>query len=248
MYKNKKIIGIIPARGGSKGIPYKNIKVFAGRPLIEWTLIEASKSIYIDKLVVSTEDEKIMNTVADIGFGNCIVKRPIELAQDSTPSIEPVLHVMRVFPDYDYVVLLQVTSPFRTVQDIDDCIAFTIERGAESCISLCEAEVSPFWMYKLDEDLHISKVIDSSKKNTYQRQKLPFVYQQNGALYVSSYTFLWGNRRFEAQNTLGYIMKKSHSGDIDTLDDFEYLEYCMYKRLQQNENKECVRHLNDSGR
>ncbi len=114
MIAGKTVLAIIPARGGSKGVPRKNIRLLAGKPLIVWTIDEAKKSKYIDRFILSSEDDEIIKIAREYG---CEVpfKRPIELAQDDTPGIEPVIHAINTLEDkYDYVVLLQPTSPLRT--------------------------------------------------------------------------------------------------------------------------------------
>ena len=228
MYKGKKILAIIPARGGSKGVPRKNIKMLAGKPLIAWTIEEAKKSKYIDTCVVSTEDEEI-KSVAEAWGGNVPFRRPAELAQDDTPGIEPVLHAIQMMPGYDFVVLLQVTSPLRKVEDIDGTIVHCLDRDCESCVSVTAVEHSPYWMYRMDEQERLRPILKISKEKSYQRQILPNVYQLNGAVYVASADFVQRMRGFFGEDTLGYIMPRENSHDIDTLVDFEVAEVLINK-------------------
>ena len=223
MYKGKKILAIIPARGGSKGVPRKNIKMLAGKPLIAWTIEEAQKSKFIDDCIVSTEDEEI-KSVAEQWGGNVPFMRPVELAQDDTPGIEPVLHAIKMMPGYDYVVLLQVTSPLRTVEDIDGAIASCLDNRCKSCVSVTEAEHSPYWMYRMDEWNHLKPLLQVSKAESYQRQKLPKVYQLNGAVYVVEVDFVRRQREFIGRKTFGYTMPQERSHDIDSIYDFEVAE------------------------
>jgi N-acylneuraminate cytidylyltransferase len=132
-------------------------------------------------------------------------------------------------PGYDYATLLQVTSPMRTAADIDGCIKHCIDAQAESCVSICEAESSPYWMYKLTNKGFIEPLMMSSE-DAYQRQKLPRVYQLNGAVYVTSVSFLRREKDFVNSDTLGFVMSDRHSGDIDTLLDFEILAYLHSRR------------------
>ena len=185
MFEDKKILAIIPARGGSKGVPRKNIRELCGKPLIAWTIAEAAKSRYIDRCIISTEDDEIAMIAKKWG-GEVPFMRPIELAQDGTPGIDPVLHAISKLPEYDYVVLLQATSPMRTVEDIDGCIEKCLNEGAESCVSVVEADNSPYWMYTFEDKDIIKPVLTITEEQSYQRQKLPKVYQLNGALYVNS--------------------------------------------------------------
>lgn len=232
MYKGKKILAVIPARGGSKGVPRKNIKMLAGRPLIAWTIEEAKKSKYIDMCIVSTEDEEI-KSVAE-ACGGCVpFMRPAELAEDSTPGIEPVLHAVKMTPGYDFVVMLQVTSPFRRVEDIDGAIAYCLDKSYESCVSVTEVSHSPFWMYQLDEKKKMHPILQIEKEKSYQRQKLPKIYQLNGAVYVASIDFVKKQYGFIGDNTVGYVMPQERSYDIDSMLDFEVVEILMRKQMEK---------------
>lgn len=123
MIDGKTVLAIIPARGGSKGVPRKNIRDVAGKPLIAWTIEAANQSLLVDRVVVSTDDQEIADTAVRWG-AEVPFLRPIELAQDSTPGILPVIHMLtEILPHYDLVVLLQPTSPLRSVEDIDGAIA-----------------------------------------------------------------------------------------------------------------------------
>lgn len=226
MFKGKKILAIIPARGGSKGVPRKNIKMLAGKPLIAWTIEEAKQSRFIDRCIISTEDEEIKK-VAEIWGGELPFMRPAELAQDDTPGIEPVLHAITMIPGYDFVVLLQATSPLRTMEDIDGAIACCLENDCESCVSMTEAENSPYWMYRMDEKDRLKPVLEIEAGKSYQRQVLPKVYRLNGAVYVASVDFLQRQHDFIGDDTIGYIMPSERSYDIDSLADFEMVELLM---------------------
>lgn len=223
MYQGRNFLGIIPARGGSKGVPRKNIRDLAGKPLIAWTIAEAKKSRYLDRCVVSTEDDEIKKIAEEYG-GEVPFLRPEELAQDGTASIDVVLDVLEKLPGYDYVVLLQPTSPLRRAEDIDGTIAFCIDRSADSCVSITEAEHSPYWMYKLDGEKRMRPLMEAPAKESYQRQKLPQVYRLNGAVYVDRVDDLLARRSLLEKNTVGYIMPQERSYDIDTILDFEIAE------------------------
>lgn len=223
MINEKKVLAIIPARGGSKGIPRKNIKLLHGKPLIAWTIEEAKKSKYIDKLIVSTDDDEIIKVSKEWG-AEVPFKRPPELAQDDTPGIEPVLHVVEQFPNYDYVVLLQPTSPLRLVEDIDGAIELCEARKANSCVSVTETSTPPQWMYQIgDDDLLVP--IFPDEEIPYQRQKSNSTYILNGAIYVGTMQSLIQNNTFLQQRTLSYIMPKKRSIDIDSPEDFSYCEH-----------------------
>jgi CMP-N,N'-diacetyllegionaminic acid synthase len=225
MIAGKSVLAIIPARGGSKGVPRKNIRDMAGKPLIAWTIEEARKSQYIDQLIVSSEDTEIINVARQWG---CEVPftRPAELARDETPGIEPVIHALTVLPGYNYVVLLQATSPFRSIEDIDGCIEQCISQDAAACVAITEPDKSPYWMYTLEATNHMKPLI-SNLGNNVRRQDLPQVFSLNGAVYVAKVSELLQSRSFIMSETVGYRMPKERSLDIDTEQDFRICEILM---------------------
>lgn len=216
-----KILAVIPARGGSKGVPRKNIRDLAGKPLIGWTIEEAKKSKYIDRLILSSEDDEIIEVAKQFG---CEVpfKRPIELAQDDTPGIEPVLNAIEYCPGYDYVVLLQPTSPLRTVEDIDGCIEKLLSSGKDFCVSVTEPNKSPFWMYTLENENMVPLI--AQDKLVARRQDLPKVYALNGAVYIGNCNSLKISQSFLTENTTAYIIPEMRSIDIDNQIDFMICE------------------------
>lgn len=217
-----KILAVIPARGGSKGVPRKNIKELAGKPLIAWTIEAAKKSKYITRTILSSEDEQIIETAKKYGCDVPFI-RPIELAQDNTPGIYPILHAIEQCPGYEYVVLLQPTSPLRTVEDIDGCIEYALQHQANFCVSITEPEKSPYWMYTLkNESL---KPLIEQKQLTTKRQDLPSVYALNGAVYVAETRSLQKTKSFITDETIGYVMERNRSSDIDTEEDFSFCEW-----------------------
>ena len=149
MIKGKKILGIIPARGGSKGIPKKNIKSLLGIPLIAWTIKEAQKSKYIDKLILSSEDKEIISIAKKYGLEVPFL-RPKELSRDDTIPIEVTLHALKQCPGFDLIVVLQPTCPLRIVEHIDSTIQKLIDLDAPACVSVSLPNKSPYWMYKID--------------------------------------------------------------------------------------------------
>ncbi|GED67587.1 hypothetical protein BRE01_12890 [Brevibacillus reuszeri] len=218
MIQNKSVLAIIPARGGSKGVPRKNLRNLSGKPLIAWTIEAAKKSSYIDRLVVSTDDEEIADVARQWG---CEVPffRPEELAQDNTPGIEPILHAMSVLHGYDYVMLLQPTSPLRNTGDIDGCIEQCLSQKANACISVTLTDKSPYWMYHLSEEKCIKPVL-SSEQPVLRRQDTPDVFVLNGAVYVARSSWLQKTRSFLHEETIGFAMPKERSLDIDSHYDF----------------------------
>lgn len=217
MIDGKKVLAIIPARGGSKGIPRKNIVDLAGKPLLAWTIEEAKKSAYIDKLILSSDDDEIMAVAREYG---CDVpfSRPAELAGDLTPGIAPVLHAIECFPGYDYVVLLQPTSPLRLVEDIDGAIQLCCKKKAACCVSVTQPQASPYWMYTMEGEGRLRPLLHTSPVFA-RRQDLPEVYMLNGAVYVAQCFWLLKAKNFLTEETIAYPMPQARSLDIDCRED-----------------------------
>lgn len=231
MIDDLSILAIVPARAGSKGIINKNIKDVAGKPLIAWTILEAKKSRYIDRLIVSSEDSEIISVAKRWGCEAPFV-RPAELAKDDTPGVEPVLHAIDNLPRYDYVVLLQPTSPLRVATDIDNCIELCLERSAPVCVSITEARKAPYLMYSLREGGGIVPIINSEKRYT-RRQDYPKTYEVNGAVYVARLDWLKENKEFLLEKTIGYVMPRGRSLDVDTEMDLLIADF-MLRRGEEN--------------
>ncbi|MCM8900481.1 acylneuraminate cytidylyltransferase family protein [Caldicoprobacter algeriensis] len=229
MIDNKKIVAIIPARGGSKGIKRKNIRILNGKPLISYTIEQALKSKYIDRVIVSTEDLEIAEISKSFG-AEVPFLRPQELAQDDTPGIEPIIHAVNYLNSeekysFEYVMCLQCTCPLRKVEDIDNSIEEINAKNADSLVSVCESEVNPYWM-KVIED---GKLVDFIKTNIayVRRQDLPKVYRLNGAIYLARAEIILNRKTWYTDNTIPYIMDRISSVDIDDEMDFRYVEFLM---------------------
>ncbi|MBD3920701.1 acylneuraminate cytidylyltransferase family protein [Paenibacillus sp. PR3] len=218
MIQGKKVLGIIPARGGSKGVPMKNTRLFNGKPLIAWAIEAAKRSRYLDRVIVSSDNEDIMR-IAREWDGDVPEARPEELARDDSTSIDVVLHLLDQFPGYDYVVLLQPTSPFRTTADIDGCIQMCLTTGAPAAVSVTEPEQSPYWMFKLNSAGRLDPLVQR-ESTVLRRQDLPTVYSLNGAVYVASVEWFQQSKAFVTDQTVGYVMDQDRSLDIDTEQDF----------------------------
>ncbi len=225
MIHGKTVLAIIPARGGSKGVPRKNIKPLSGKPLIAWTIEEAVKSKYTDRLILSSEDKEIISVATHYG---CDVPftRPKELAEDDTPGIEPVLHAIQTLPEkYDYVVLLQPTSPLRNVLDIDACIEYCVQKKS-ACVSVTEPDESPYWMFCMDDSGRLSPLLKYDGDIS-SRQVLPEIFVLNGAVYVAETEMLRNRKTFIHSETVGFLMPKSRSLDIDTEMDMIFAEFLL---------------------
>jgi CMP-N,N'-diacetyllegionaminic acid synthase len=214
-----KLLAVIPARGGSKGLPRKNLMVAGGRPLIAWTIEAARRAGSIDRVVVSSDDEEIIAVATSLGC-EAPLRRPGVLATDSATSVDVVLHAMDHFSSFEYVVLLQPTSPLRISEDIDLAFDTLLTRRAYACVSVSLAEQSPYWMYTLGADDRLSSVVPGAPEVT-RRQDLPEVYVLNGAIYIAQCDWLRSGRRFVDKDAVGYKMPRDRALDIDTADDFE---------------------------
>ena len=221
MYKDKKILAIIPARGGSKRLPNKNILPLGSKPLIAWSIESTKESKYIDNIIVSTDSQTIYDVAKEYGASTPFI-RPAELAQDDTRSIDVVIHALEYYKDemYDYVILLQPTSPLRDATDIDAAIEYLFEKEADSVIGVCEVVHSPLWSNTLDENLSMDNFLDD-KYNNSRSQDLPIYYRINGAFYMSKVSSVLENETFFVKkNIYAHIMSPEHSADIDTKLDF----------------------------
>ncbi|MBS3055944.1 MAG: acylneuraminate cytidylyltransferase family protein [Candidatus Aenigmarchaeota archaeon] len=225
------ILGIIPARGGSKGVIRKNLKLLAGKPLITYTIEAAKKSRLLDRFVVSTEDKEIAEVSRMNGVE--VINRPVELASDHTPT-EPVLqHVVKELEKKgfktDIIVTLQPTSPLRKPEDIDMVIEYLIKSDSDSVITISNVDYHPWWMRKLEGDkiLPFIKLENEPKR----RQDLPKVYKENGAVFVTKRDVLMNQNSIYGNNVKGIIMDEIRSIDIDTEKDFIIAETILKKGL-----------------
>jgi len=224
MNKNKnskfQILGIIPARGGSKGLLRKNVAILCGRPLIAWTIEKALKSKHLDKVIISTESEDIIKISRK--YGAEVIKRPKELARDSTPTIDVVFHILDIMKRANYnpniIVLLQLTSPLRTTEDIDIAIELFLNRKCKSLVSVCEIEHSPYWNFRIEKGY--LKSIFGEEYLKKRRQNLPKAYVPNGSIYISTPEILYNYKSFYSDETIPYIMPIERSIDIDNEIDF----------------------------
>ena len=228
MYKGKTILGLIPARGGSKGLPRKNIKPLLGKPLIAWTIEQALASKYLDKVVVSTDDEEITKISKKYG-AEVPFMRPKELAEDNAKGIDVVLHAMDWVKEndtrkqYDLIMLLQPTSPLRTKEDIDKAIELLFLKEAKAIVSVCEVDYHPLWSNTLPEDGCMKNFIRQEIMNK-NRQELPLFYRLNGAIYLAYCDYIKEQKSFFGEKTFACIMARERSIDIDNEIDFKLTE------------------------
>lgn len=230
MIGTAKILAVIPARGGSKGIARKNIRPVAGKPLIAWTIEAAQATPEIDRLILSSEDEEIITTARLFGC-ECPFPRPLELAQDNSTAIEVALHLLANLQEqYDYLVWLQPTSPLRTPDDILACMRLCVHDQTMSVVSVSLVEKNPGWMFYLDETNTLSPVLPLADHTRSNRQQLPQAYALNGAVYVTKIDWLLQSARFMDQHTKAYIMPPERSVDIDSQRDLLWAEWLLSKQ------------------
>jgi CMP-N,N'-diacetyllegionaminic acid synthase len=226
------IIALIPARGGSKGILRKNIKLFSGKPLIAYTIEEVKRSKYVDRIFVSTEDEEIAKI--SNAYNAEVIKRPVEYAQDSSNSSEVIKHALswlekeeRYSPEI--ILFLQPTSPLRTTDDINKALELYLNNECESVVSVYKSQESPYWNLTIKNQF-IEPLFGWEHFKGKRRQDLPITYSLNGAIYITSTKKYLENGSFFNEKTLPYIMPMERSIDIDNDSDFEFAETIMRKR------------------
>jgi CMP-N,N'-diacetyllegionaminic acid synthase len=185
---NKSFLAIIPARGGSKRLPRKNVLDLAGKPLIAWTIDAAKSSKYIDSIVVTSDDAEILQVAKDLSVDT--IKRPVELASDTATTFDAIEHtIQQVHGKYDFVILLQPTSPLRTAKHIDEAIELLAHRNTDAVISVCETDHSPLWSNTISKDGSLEGFISEDIKNN-RGQDLPFYFRLNGAIYISRFRII----------------------------------------------------------
>lgn len=224
MIDTKQVLAIIPARGGSKGVPRKNIKLLGGKPLIEWTVEAAKGSRYIGQIVISTDDEEIASVAKNAGC-ELPFMRPEYLATDTASSMDVIAHTIDSLEgSYNWLVLLQPTSPFRTAQHIDQAFELILKYNASSCVSVVESNKSPEWMFWLDDEGRSMSPILEGVPST-RRQDCRTAYLMNGALYICSVKAFEEQKKLVFADTVPYVMSETDSLDIDTLEDFYRAEF-----------------------
>lgn len=232
MYKDKKILAIVLARGGSKGLPRKNLKPLLGKPLIAWTIEQAKASSFIDRIIVSTDDAKIAEIAKSYGAETPFT-RPEELARDDSPASESILHAMDFFErektPYDVVLSLECTSPARYDRDIDSVIKNLIDNeNANSVVGVVQATNDhPLWSFKLLSGYLVSFVSQAGIKNL-NRQLLEKAYLPY-SIYASRWASYKKYKTFYQPGTLPYFFKREQKIDIDDEVDF-YLAECVMKK------------------
>jgi CMP-N,N'-diacetyllegionaminic acid synthase len=229
------VLGLITARGGSKGIPRKNMAILAGKPLIAWTIEAALHSHKLGRVIVSTDDPEIAQVSREWG-AEVPFMRPPELAQDDSPHIAVVLHTVHWVASQqgtvpDYVMLLQPTSPLRSSVDIDAVIGLALEKNADSIVSVCLTREHPYLSKTVTPDGRLLDLVPKPK-GYLQRQDLPPVYSLNGAIYLARCDTLLERETFYTGRTFAYIMPPERSLDVDTYWDLYLVDLILKDALR----------------
>lgn len=227
------ILAIVPARGGSKSIPHKNIIDLCGKPLIQWTLDEVEKLKDKVDTIVSTDDEKIKSVVEGLGFK--VVDRPPHLATDESLIIDTLEYILNLdeYKKYKYLMLLEPTAPLRTVKDIEKCIDKIIKEQLDSVATFTEASLNPHRAWKISGDGKVKLFIDEAIP-WLPRQKLPKAYQLNGLVYIAEVTYLLKNKQLFGGNSAAILSDAERSIDIDDFSDLYIAEYLLKEKREKD--------------
>lgn len=215
MIGGNSVLAVIVARGGSKGLPRKNVLDLGGKPMVAWSVAAGQGATSVDRVILSTDDDEIIDAARAAG---CEVpfKRPPELATDTAGIADVVIHALdHAGRDYDYLVLLQATSPLRIAVDIDAAVDLCHRSGASSCVSVVPVSKSPFWIYQIAADGTLDHLLQPPAEAS-RRQDLPPAYALNGAVYVVRVPWFRTHRKFLADDTQAHVMTAERSVDVDT--------------------------------
>jgi CMP-N-acetylneuraminic acid synthetase len=231
MFNDLKVLAVIPARGGSKGVPRKNLRKIEGKTLVERTVDIASKSKYIDRLVLSSDNEDIIENAKSAG---CEIpfKRPENLSKDNSSTRDVILHTLENVRGYDLVVSLQVTSPLVKTEDVDACIFKCVSTDSKACVSACVSGKSPYWMFKIENNFLVPLMGNEFLHK--RRQDLPLAYIPNGAVFVAYTEWFKKNKTFYSDVTTAHIMPEERSFDLDTEFDFLLVETFLKQKSNNN--------------
>ncbi|MBE1298294.1 MAG: acylneuraminate cytidylyltransferase family protein [Alteromonadaceae bacterium] len=233
----KKVLGIIPARGGSKGVKRKNIRTVAGQPLIYWSIKSAKESNVLDFCCVNTDDDEIANVAAE--YGSDVIMRPPELAQDETPMLPVLQYVCEQaeakFGKFDTIVLLQPTAPMREAKDIQGAVeAFHINCESRSLVSVYQVDdCHPSRMYRIENGT-LCKIFAEPQGSL--RQDLEPIYHRNGALYICERDLLMKKNLLICEHPIPYVMSKANSANIDDEEDLFIADKLMQRKYNLDES------------
>jgi N-acylneuraminate cytidylyltransferase/CMP-N,N'-diacetyllegionaminic acid synthase len=238
--KGESVLAIIPARGGSKGVPGKNIKLLCGKSLIAYTIDAAQAARSIDRLILSTDNEEIAELSEKFGVEIPFMRLP-KLAKDTSLAIDNYIYTVdrlnaESSKQYDDFIVLQPTSPFRTAVDIDNAVELFREKNADSVISVCEDSHPPVWAKKIDPSGVLRDYFDINIDNK-NRQELEPSFMPNGAIFILKLSLIKSHYSYYSDKTYAYVMPSERSVDIDTFFDFEFAEFLMSRNTSRKGNE-----------
>jgi CMP-N,N'-diacetyllegionaminic acid synthase len=217
MIRGRRVLAVIPARAGSKGLPGKNLRSLGGRPLLGWTIDAARSAVSVDRVVVSTESDEIASVANDLGAE--VLRRPDDLATDESSAAAVLRHALLALSDpADLVAYLQPTSPLRTSEDIDACLDLATASGERGVASVKPAADAPEWMFRVGPDGALKRILASAMP--LRRQELEPAYLLNGAVYVCPVMNFLDAGVLVDEETAAYVMPVDRSVDIDDESDF----------------------------
>lgn len=228
-----KILGIIPARGGSKGVPNKNTKLLGNKPLLQYTSEVALKSKLLSKVILSSDDDSIIQVAKDLGL-EVPFKRPDNLARDTSPTLPVILHALSFFEEqgefYDAVCLLQVTNPFRSLTFLENSIKTFIDKNTDSLISVLEVphEYNPHWTFKIDNQ-ECLRISTGEKEIIARRQELPKTYHRDGSIYLTKTSVLKEQKSLFGERISYIESSRDKHVNIDTMEDWKKAEEMIIK-------------------
>lgn len=231
-----KILAIIPARAGSKGVLGKNIKLLDGKPLLAYTSEIALQSKRLKEVILSSEDEQIIDVAKSLGLTIPFV-RPFELAEDATPTIDVIIHALHWYAkqniNFDAVCLLQVTSPFRTVEFVDKAIEKFVSSGCDSLVSVQKVplEYNPHWTFEVNQEGNL-RIATGETEIISRRQELPTAYHRDGSVYITKTEVLLKEHSLYGKSIAFIETDPDFYVNIDTLQDWEKAE-----KMIQNKSK-----------
>ena len=236
------VLAVIPARGGSKGVLRKNVRLLCGKPLISWTIEAAMRVSLIDQIIVSTEDEEIAQIANS--YGNLApFKRPQELAEDLSPTLPVVQHVVyeieKAGKTVDVIVLLQPTTPLRLSSDIELGLIKLKKTECDSVVSVVDVGgFHPYRMKKLMEGERLVNFVDQGHEDMRPRQELPPIYIREGSIYIAKRDMVMNQNSLVGGDVRGLVISPHRSVNIDTMFDFERAERLLSNRIQEQVRNE----------
>lgn len=231
------MLAIIPARGGSKGLPNKNLRLLNGKPLICYTIEAALSCGNISHVIVSTDSEEIAE-VARLAGAWVPSLRPAELATDTATSIDVYIYTLNLLKnnfnlDFKTFIVLQPTSPLRSLTDISEAIDLFNDNNADSVISFTKEQHPVYWHKSIDDKGNIANIFPEDSFSN--RQEFPITYYPNGAIYIFKTNLIVEDHKYYTEKTLAYLMPRKRSVDIDDVDDFLYASFLQSRELLRKE-------------